>query len=123
MKKWRVAVLGLGHWYSAYSLARALPGHPRAELVGAWWSDPGQLDAFTAAFGVRGHADYRELLGRDDVDIVHLAVPVSQLSALTLAAADAGKHILLGKPMAMNMSEADRMVEAVDRAGVACVPF
>ena len=32
-KKWRVAVLGLGHWYSGYGLARALPEYPKAELV------------------------------------------------------------------------------------------
>jgi predicted dehydrogenase len=123
MKKWRVAVLGLGHWYSAYNLARALPGYSRAELVGAWWSDPAQLDAFCSTFGIRAHADYREVLERDDVDVVHLAAPVSQLCALTLAAAEAGKHILLGKPMAMSVSEADRMVGAIERAGVTCVPF
>ena len=75
-KKWRVAVLGLGHWYSAFNLARALPDYPRAELVGAWWHHPMQLSAFASRFGVRVHADYRELLDRDDVDIVHLAAPV-----------------------------------------------
>ncbi len=123
MKKWRVAILGLGHWYSAFNLARALPEYPRAELVGAWWQHPAQLAAFSSRFGVRAHADYREVLERDDVDIVHLATPVSQLEELTVAAAKAGKHILLGKPMAMNVEQADRMVAAVERAGVSCVPF
>ena len=46
-RTWRVAVIGLGHWYSAYGLARALPEYPRAELVAAAWHDPAQLDAFT----------------------------------------------------------------------------
>lgn len=123
MKKWRVAVLGLGHWYSAFNLARALTEYPHAELVGAWWRDSAQLDAFSSTFGIRAHRDYREALERDDVDIVHLAAPVSDLHDLTIAAAQAGKHILLGKPMAMNVQQADRMVEAVERAGVTCVPF
>ena len=122
-RKWRVGVLGLGHWYSAYNLARALPGHPRAELVAAAWHDPAQVKAFTDAFGVRGYATYRELLDREDIDIVHLAAPVSELPELTIESARAGKHIVLGKPLAMRVEEADRMVEAVEAAGVTCVPF
>lgn len=122
-RKWRVGVLGLGHWYSAYNLARALPGFPRAELVGAWAPDAGHLEAFASSFGVRAHADYREVLDRDDVDIVHLAVPVSAMHDLTIAAAQAGKHVILGKPMAMNVAQADRMVDAVERSGIGCMPF
>ena len=34
-RRWRVAVIGLGHWYSAYGLARAMPEYARAELVAA----------------------------------------------------------------------------------------
>jgi predicted dehydrogenase len=122
-RKWRVAVLGLGHWYSAYNLARALPGYPRAELVAAAWHDADQLKAFTNTFNIPGYASYRELLEREDVDIVHLASPVSELPELTIESARAGKHIVLGKPMAMRIEEADRMVAAVEAAGVTCVPF
>lgn len=122
-RKWRVAILGLGHWYSAYNLARALPEYPRAELVAAAWPDAAQLDAFTTAFGVRGYARCSDLLAREDVDIVQLAAPVSELAELAIASARAGKHILLGKPMAMTLDEADRMVAAVDKAGITCVPF
>ncbi|MEP6914263.1 MAG: Gfo/Idh/MocA family oxidoreductase [Acidobacteriota bacterium] len=122
-RPWRVAVLGLGHWYSAYGLARALPEYPRAELVAAAWHDQAQLDAFTTAFGVRGYRDYAELLERERVDIVHIAAPVSELMDITLLAARAGKHILLGKPMAMTVEQADRMVDAVESAGVSCFPL
>jgi predicted dehydrogenase len=123
MKRWRVAVLGLGHWYSAYGLARALPGYPHAELVAAAWHDREQLDAFTKTFGVPGYADARELLAREEVDIVQIAAPVAAIPDLAIAAAQAGKHIVLGKPMAMTVAQADRMVDAVDRAGVMCLPF
>jgi predicted dehydrogenase len=123
MKRWRVAVLGLGHWYSAYGLARALPGYPHAELVAAAWHDRDQLDAFTSAFGVKGYADARDLLAREEVDIVQIAAPVAAIPDLAIAAAQAGTHIVLGKPMAMTVAQADRMIEAVDRAGVSCLPF
>ena len=123
LKKWRVAVLGLGHWYSAYGLARGLREYPKAELIAAAWHDKEQLDAFTSAFDVDGYVDYDVLLDRERFDIVHLAAPPSELENLTIRCAQAGKHIVLGKPMAMSVVEADRMVDAVERAGVACLPF
>lgn len=122
-RKHRVAVLGLGHWYSAYNLARSLPEYPRAELIAAAAPDRAQLDAFARTFGVHGYENYHDLLAREEVDIVHLAAPVSELSELATASAAAGKHILLGKPMAMSLEEADRMVAAIEAAGITCVPY
>jgi predicted dehydrogenase len=122
-RKWRVAILGLGHWYSAYNLARGLREYPGAELVAVAWHDAEQLAAFTKAFPVKGYSDYGELLEREDVDLVHLAPPVSEMAECTIRAARAGKHLVLGKPMAMTMEEADRMVEAVETSGVKCVAF
>ena len=122
-RKWRVAILGLGHWYSAYGLARALREYPKAELVSVAWHDKTQRDAFTSTFGVEGYDSYDDLLERERVDVVHIAAPVSELHDVTIRAARAGKHIILGKPMAMSVAQADRMVEAVETAGVACVAF
>ena len=122
-RTWRVAVLGLGHWYSAYGLARSLHEYPAAELVAASWHDTAQLEEFTGTFGIRGYRTAAELLAQEDVDIVHIAAPVSELYGLTLLAAQAGKHIVLGKPMAMSCAQADAMVDAVERSGVVCLPF
>jgi predicted dehydrogenase len=122
-KRWRVAILGLGHWYSAYHLARALRGYPKAELAAVAWHNSAQLAAFTGEFQIPGFADYGELLKREDIDIVHLATPVSEMADCAIMAARAGKHMVLGKPMAMTMEEADRMVEAVEASGVKCVAF
>ncbi|MDX2034669.1 MAG: Gfo/Idh/MocA family oxidoreductase [Blastocatellia bacterium] len=122
-RKWRVAILGLGHWYSAYNIARALREYPKAELVAVAWHNAEQLAEFAGTFGAPGYADYEELLAREEVDLVHLAPPVAEMSACAIAAARAGKHIVLGKPMAMTMEQADRMVEAVEAAGVKCVAF
>ena len=122
-RKYRIAVLGLGHWYSAYNLGRSLPEYPRAELIAAAWPNREQVDAFSKTFRIHGYENYHDLLAREDVDIVHLAAPVSSLAELAIAAAKAGKHILLGKPMAMTLDEADRIVAAVEAAGVTCVPY
>jgi predicted dehydrogenase len=122
-RTWRVAVAGLGHWYSGYGLARAMPEYERADLVAVAWPDRAQREEFARAFGLEAHASYDELLAREDVDIVHIAPPVADIPELTIKAARAGKHIILGKPMAMTLADADRMVEAVRAAGVRCVPW
>ena len=123
LKTYGVAVLGLGHWYSAYGLARTLPEYPRARLVAVAEPDRTRREQFAHTFDVDANADYAAVIGRDDVDIVHLAAPVRDLPALTIQAARAGKHVILGKPMAMTLDEADAMVQAVEDAGITCVPF
>ncbi len=122
-RKWRVAILGLGHWYSAYNLARALRECPAAELVAVAWHNCAQLDEFTSNFRIPGYADYGEMLKREEIDLVHLATSVSEMADCAILAARAGKHMVLGKPMAMTMEQADQMVEAVEAYGVKCVAF
>ena len=122
-RRWRVAILGLGHWYSAYGVARALREYPGATLTAVASRDGAQLRAFTEIFGVPGYESAQELLEREDVDIVQTAAPVSELAELAIMAAQAGKHLIIGKPMAMTVAEADRMVDAVVAAGVTCFPF
>ena len=76
--------LGLGHWYSAFGLARALPEYRRMPARRAAWHDAAQLEAFTSTFGVPGYADYRELLEREAIDIVHIAAPVAEIPDLAI---------------------------------------
>jgi predicted dehydrogenase len=123
VKRWRVGILGLGHWYSCYGLARALAGYPRAELVAVASPQADHRDEFARSFGIEVHPDHAALLARSDVDIVHIATPVAEIPAATIAAANAGKHVVLGKPMAMTVAQADGMVAAVERTRVACVAF
>jgi predicted dehydrogenase len=120
---WRIAVAGLGHWYSAYGLARALREYSKAELVAVASRDPARRNEFAATFGLSGYETLAELLDRQRVDIVHIASPVSEIHDLTLQSAAAGKHLVLGKPMAMTVAEADRMVAAVEAAGIVCMPL
>jgi predicted dehydrogenase len=107
----------------AYGLGRALRESTKAELVAAAWHDPAHLDEFTRTFGIKGYRDYGELLEREAVDIVQIAAPVSEIRDITVLAARAGKHMILGKPMAMTLAEAADMVKAVEQAAVLCVPF
>jgi predicted dehydrogenase len=62
--------------------------------------------------------DYRTLLARDDVQAVDICAPNHLHEEMVLAAAAAGKHIYVEKPLATTVAGAERMAEAVDRAGV-----
>jgi len=118
-----VGVAGLAHWYSAFGLARALPEYPKARLVAAAWHDAARLAEFAAAFSVDTHESYDALLSRDDIDIVHIAAPPSEIPDIAIQAARAGKHLIVGKPMAMTVADANRMTAAIRESGVTSVAF
>lgn len=65
--------------------------------------------------------DYQELLARDDVEAVAIATPDHLHRDIAVAAAEAGKHMILEKPMATSLPEAEQVAEAVTKAGVVCM--
>lgn len=62
--------------------------------------------------------DYRKLLARDDIDLVDITTGNEAHAEIAIAAAKAGKHIFCEKPLAMNLAEARRMLDAAERSGV-----
>jgi predicted dehydrogenase len=62
--------------------------------------------------------DWREVIGRDDVDAVTICTPNALHAEIAVAAAQAGKHVLVEKPIATTIADADRMVDAARAAGV-----
>jgi predicted dehydrogenase len=67
--------------------------------------------------GVRGYKDFREVLARPDIDIVHIVTPPHWHALISIAAAQAGKDILCEKPMTRTIGEGKRVIEAVQRNG------
>ncbi|MCZ2823732.1 MULTISPECIES: Gfo/Idh/MocA family protein [unclassified Modestobacter] len=116
----RFGVLGTGFWATEVH-ATSLAGHPDAELVGVWGRDLAKAKAAGAQFDVPGTDDVDALLA--DVDAVSFALPPDVQAPLAERAAAAGKHLLLEKPVALSVAAADRVVDAVEAAGVASVVF
>ena len=85
-------------------------------LVAAVDLDRTRAEAAVAGTSATALTDYRDLFGR--VDAVVVAVPTAGHVDVTLACLEQGVHVLVEKPMAASLSEADRMLEAAARAGV-----
>jgi predicted dehydrogenase len=63
--------------------------------------------------------DWREVVRRKDIDLVDVCTPGDSHADIAIAAAEAGKHVLCEKPLANSLADAERMLAAVERAGVA----
>ena len=79
-----------------------------------------KLKAFADSWGFESYeTDWRKLIERKDIDQIDICTPNATHKELVLAAAAAGKSIICEKPLAMNVAEAEAMVAAVEKAGVA----
>ena len=87
-------------------------------LVAVAESDAALLAGFEQKTGAVGIRDWRALIARDDVDLVAIFLPHSACPEAAIAAAEAGKHVLVEKPMAATSEGARRMAEAARRNGV-----
>ncbi len=116
----RFGLVGTGYW-AKISHVPALGGLPGAELAAVWGRDPAAAAALAATCGAVSHTDFDAFLGQ--VDAVAFAVPPHVQAPLAVRAAQAGKHLLLEKPVALSAAEADKLVAAVDEAQVASVVF
>jgi len=112
----RVALLGSG-WIMDYH-ARAVIEHPGAELVAASsWREP-SLARLAERHGIgRTTTDWRELAADPDVDAAVIGTPNALHAPQAVAFLEAGKHVLVEKPMARNLEEADAMLAAAVRSG------
>src|SRR6266403_342225 len=94
-------------------VGEALSDGRGCELVAVSRANAGLLESFAGEVGARRwHADWRDLVRDAEIDAVYVATPVHLHAEQTVAAAEAGKHVLCEKPMAMNVRECDQMIDA-----------
>ena len=103
-----VGGMGRGHLNYPGSVLRAVCDVDRAHLDSALG---------IAGPGVTGYSDFREVLERPDIDIVHIATPPHWHALVCVAAAEAGKDIWCEKPMTRTIAEGRSVVRAVERNG------
>jgi UDP-N-acetyl-2-amino-2-deoxyglucuronate dehydrogenase len=110
MKKYGVGVIGCGAIFivHAYPLFRM----EQTEIKAVCDIKPDALKAASELFHCDGYADYHDLLQRDDIDVVHILTPHYLHAPMTIDAANAGKHVLAEKPLAISMDQAHAIVGA-----------
>jgi len=113
--KVRVAIIGAGEIAQAAHLPN-FKAHPNAELLAVCDVVKERAQRTAMIYGIPYvYDDYRELLKRDDVDAVCIALPTNLHAEVAIAALNSGKHVLCEKPPARNAREAQRMAEASER--------
>jgi predicted dehydrogenase len=94
-------------------VAPALRDSATCELIAVNRAQSELAAEFAKQFGARRwYLDWRKLLLDEEIDAVYIATPVHLHAAQAIAAAEAGKHVLCEKPMAMNVRECDQMIAA-----------
>ncbi len=109
----------IGSRFVASLHAEALTRVPGVELAAACSPNPDHIWEFHRRFGIpHAFADYHDMLESGLIDAVTVACPNDLHCEVTLAAAAAGKHVFVDKPLALSLAECDQMIEACRAAGV-----
>jgi myo-inositol 2-dehydrogenase / D-chiro-inositol 1-dehydrogenase len=103
----------------------ALAGLPEGRVVALAETDRERLDRVGARFGVeRRHVDPEALIDDPNVDVVAICVPAQHHAPIALRALDAGKHVLLEKPIALSLDDAETMAaRAGEGASISMIGF
>ena len=125
MRRIGIAMIGYGGIGPVHVMAyRSIPFHyglpsDVIDIVGVATTHSETAESAAREIGCEvWTADYRDLLARDDVDLVDCCVPNVRHEEVVVAAAGANKHIRCEKPLAMNVAQGRRMVQVVEKAGI-----
>lgn len=107
----KFAVVGLGNIGSRHM--SVLEAYPQAEIVACCDIEPEKCAKYSALYGsIPAFRDYAELLQQTEADVINICTPHGLHAPMAIAAANAGTHILVEKPMALTMSDVEAMIAA-----------
>ena len=111
-----VALVGLGG-YSSGQLAPALQQTTNCSLRGLVSGTPQKLKDWSARYGIAAASCYNyqnfdTIRDNKDIDIIYVVLPIGLHKEFTIRAAEAGKHVICEKPMALNAAECQQMIDA-----------
>ncbi len=112
----RVGVLGMGWWSDV--LADGIGRTPELEIVACFTRSDDKRQAFARKYDCRAATSYGEMLGDDTVEAIVNTTPNDAHLETTRAAAEAGKHVFLDKPIANTVADGRAITEACAAAGV-----
>src|SRR5262245_40715124 len=99
--------------------AESLQKCPQAELAAVASPTPGNAEKLAKHFAIPSvYLNYRQMLASPDIQMVVVGAPNDLHCQIVVDAAAAGKHVVIEKPMCLNLGEADQMIAACRKAGV-----
>jgi predicted dehydrogenase len=98
--------------------AEAIHAIPGARVVAVWGRNEARVNELAAKYNAAGYGDYAQFLAHPGLDVVNVCSPSGLHLEHGRAAAEAGKHVLVEKPIEINLERADALIEACDKAGV-----
>lgn len=102
------AIIGCGHIAKKHAAAiQAIPG---AQLVAVCDQVPGQMTDYVRNYGAKAYSDFRRLLEDPVVEVVNICTPSGHHVVAAMEAAKAKKHVLMEKPLALTLEDADAMI-------------
>jgi UDP-N-acetylglucosamine 3-dehydrogenase len=116
MKKLRVAVIGTGFWGKNH--ARVYKETPSTELVGICDVNAERAKSIADQFGVKAYTSSARMLKNEDIEAVSICTWSTILAKEALKALNAGKHVLVEKPMATNVKQAEKLLETAEKSGL-----
>ena len=119
MREVRVGIIGCGGIANGKHMP-SLKKLPNVKMVAFCDLIPERAEKAKAEYGTPDAAvytDYRELVARDDIEVIHVLTPNSSHAELSIAALEAGKHVMCEKPMAATYKDAQAMVDAARKSG------
>lgn len=116
MKQTNVGVIGVGSM--GYNHVRIYSELENANLVAISDMVRGTLDKVSKEFNTVGYVDYDNILQIDDIEVVNICVPTVFHHDVVMRAIEAGKNVLVEKPIASKLNEAEEIIKAAEDAGV-----
>jgi phthalate 4,5-cis-dihydrodiol dehydrogenase len=113
----RLAFVGLGQ-----GLMRIFQNYPEVktlpfDIVAGVDVNPDAVAKFTAELGIPGHTSFEDLCADPGVDVLYISTPPELHKEQAIAGLEAGKHVLVEKPMALDLADCEEMVATADRTG------
>ncbi|WBY02384.1 Gfo/Idh/MocA family oxidoreductase [Ramlibacter tataouinensis] len=115
--KIRFGICGLG-FAGSVLMAPDLKAHPNVELVAACDPNADVRDRFTADYRIAGFGSLGEMLREARLDAVYIASPHQFHAEHVIEAAAHGVHVIVEKPLTLSAADGERIVEAVEKAGI-----
>ena len=112
----RFGVIGCGTIALMY--AEAINKTEEASIAGAYDLHAGVANQYCKNFGGNPYSDFEEIINAKDIDAVCVLTPSGLHAKQAIQAINAGKHVLIEKPMALTIEQADSIIEAADKSKV-----